>query len=76
MMFKDFVKALTIMVEIILALVILVVFTAFALQPKEFLLFTNALILVTIMVQLYMVNTITDLYEKLEKIKIVRRKRR
>ena len=74
MMFKNFVKAITVMVEIILALVILIVFTAFALQPTELLLFTNALILVMIMVQLYTVNTITDLYEKLDKLKVVKRR--
>jgi len=74
-MFKNFVKAVTVMVEIVLALVILIVFTAFALQPTELLLFTNALVLVMIMVQLYTVNTITDLYEKLETLKVVRRKR-
>jgi hypothetical protein len=62
------------MVQIVLALVILMVFTAFALQPTELLLFTNALILVMIMVQLYTVNTITDLYEKLETIKVVKRR--
>jgi hypothetical protein len=74
MMFKNFVKAITVMVQIVLALVILMVFTAFALQPTELLLFTNALILVMIMVQLYTVNTITDLYEKLETIKVVKRR--
>jgi hypothetical protein len=61
-------------VEIILALVILIVFTAFALKPTELLIFTNALILVMVMVQLYTVNTITDLYEKLEKIKVVKKR--
>jgi len=74
MLFKNFVKAITVMVEIVLAIVILMVFTAFALQPTELLLFTNALILVMIMVQLYTVNTITDLYEKLETLKVVKRK--
>jgi hypothetical protein len=74
MMFKNIVKAITVMVEIVLALVILMVFTAFALQPTELLLFTNALVLVMIMVQLYTVNTITDLYEKLETLKVVKRK--
>jgi hypothetical protein len=74
MMFRNFVKILAVLVEIILALVILVVFTAFALQPTEILIFTNALILVMIMVQLYTVNTITDLYEELEKIKVVKKR--
>ena len=75
MMFKNIVKAITVMVEIVLALVILMVFTAFALQPTELLLFTNALILVMIMVQLYTVNTITDLYEKLETLRMMRRRK-
>jgi hypothetical protein len=66
MEFKIFVKSITIFVEIILALVILIVFTAFALNPQEILLFTNALILIMIMVQLYIVNVLTDVYEKLE----------
>ncbi len=75
MIFKNFIRAVTVMVEIVLALVILVVFTAFALQPTELLLFTNALILIMIMVQLYTVNTITDLYEKLETLRVVRRRK-
>ena len=74
MMFKNFIKAVTVMVEIVLALVILIVFTAFAIQPTELLLFTNALILVMIMVQLYTVNSITDLYEKMDKLKVVKRR--
>jgi hypothetical protein len=74
MMFCNFIKIMAVMVEIILALVILVVFTAFALQPTEILIFTNALLLVMIMVQIYTVNTLTDLYEKLEKIKVVKKR--
>ena len=74
MMFASFVRAVAVIVEIVLALVILIVFTAFALQPTELLIFTNALILVMIMVQLYTVNTITDLYEKMEKIKVVKKR--
>ena len=74
MMFANFVKIVAVMIEIILALVILIVFTAFALQPTELLIFTNALLLVMIMVQLYTVNTLTDLYEKLEKIKVVKKR--
>jgi len=66
MRFKMFVRTITVFVQIILALVILIVFTAFALQPTEILLFTNALILIMIMVQLYTVNVLTELYEKLE----------
>ncbi len=66
MEFKIFVKSITIFVEIILALVILIVFTAFALNPTEILFFTNALILIMIMVELYTVNILTEVYEKLE----------
>jgi hypothetical protein len=74
MMFRNIVKIIAVLVQIILALVILVVFTAFALQPTELLIFTNALILVMIMVQLYTVNTLTDLYEEIDKIKVVKKR--
>ena len=60
------VKTVTTIVEIIITLVLLVMFTAFALKPTEIALFTNALILVMIMVQLYTVNVLLDVYEKLE----------
>jgi len=66
MKFKLFVKTVTVVVQIILTLVILVMFTAFAMKPTELLLFTNALILAMIMVQLYTVNVLTEVYEKLE----------
>ena len=66
MKFKIFVKSITIFVQIILAMVILIVFTAFALNPTEILFFTNALILIMIMVELYTVNMLTEVYEKLE----------
>jgi len=66
MKFNLFVKSVTTIVQVILALVILIVFTAFAIQPTEVLLFTNALILVMIMVQLYSVNVLLDVYEKLQ----------
>lgn len=66
MKFNLFVKSVTMIVQVILALVILIVFTAFAIQPTEVLLFTNALILVMIMVQLYSVNVLLDVYEKLQ----------
>ena len=74
MMFINFVKAVAVMIQIILAVVILVIFTAFAIMPTELLLFTNALILVMIMVQIYTVNTITDLYREIEKLKVVKKK--
>jgi hypothetical protein len=63
---KLVVKTITTIVEIIITLVLLVMFTAFALKPTEISLFTNALILVMIMVQLYTVNVLLDVYEKLE----------
>jgi len=63
---KLVVKTITSIVEVIITLVLLVMFTAFALKPTEISLFTNALILVMIMVQLYTVNVLLDVYEKLE----------
>jgi hypothetical protein len=63
---KLVVKTITTIVEVIITLVLLVMFTAFALKPTEISLFTNALILVMIMVQLYTVNVLLDVYEKLE----------
>ena len=63
---KLVVKTITTFVEVILTLVLLIMFTAFALKPTEISLFTNALILVMIMVQLYTVNVLLDVYEKLE----------
>ena len=66
MKFKIFIKSITVFVQIILAMVILIVFTAFALNPTEILFFTNALILIMIMVELYTVNMLTEVYEKLE----------
>jgi len=66
MKFNLFVKSVTTIVQVILALVILIVFTAFAIRPTEVLLFTNALILVMIMVQLYSVSVLLDVYEKFQ----------
>jgi len=66
MKFKLFVRTVTVVVQVILTLVILIMFTAFAIKPTELLLFTNALILAMIMVQLYTVNVLTDVYERLE----------
>ena len=54
--------------------VVFVVITAFALQPTEILIFTNVLLLVLIMVQLYTVSTLTDVYEQLEKVKVVKKR--
>ena len=69
MRFKLFVKTITVFVEVIMTLIILIMFTAFAVKPAEITLFTNALILVMIMVQLYTVNVLIDVYEKLETVK-------
>jgi len=66
MKFKLFVKAVTIIVEVIITLITLIMFTAFALKPTEISLLTNSLILVMIMVQLYTVSVLLDTYEKLE----------
>jgi hypothetical protein len=66
MKFKLFVRTVTVFVEIIMTLIILIMFTAFAVRPTEIALFTNALILVMIMVQLYTVNIMIDVYDKLE----------
>jgi hypothetical protein len=69
MRFKLFVKTITVFVEVIMTLIILIMFTAFAVKPTEITLFTNALILVMIMVQLYTVNVLIEVYEKLETVK-------
>ena len=69
MKFKLFVKALTIFVEVVVTLIVLIMFTAFAVKPTEISLLTNSLILVMIMVQLYTVNILLGVYEKLEKVK-------
>jgi hypothetical protein len=65
MRFKNAVKVITAVVEVILTIVLLIVFTAFALKPTEISLFTDALILVMIMVQLYIVNVMIDVYENI-----------
>jgi len=69
MKFKLFIKTITVFVEVVMTLIILIMFTAFAVKPTEITLFTNALILVMIMVQLYTVNVLIDVYEKLETVK-------
>jgi hypothetical protein len=69
MRFKLFVKIATVIVEMILALITLIIFTAFSIKPTEIALFTNGLILVMIMVQLYTINVLIDLYEKFEAVK-------
>jgi hypothetical protein len=74
MQFKLFVKVVTTVVEIILTLILLVMFTAFAVKPAEIALFTNSLILVMIMVQLYTVNVLLDLYDNFEEKPKVRKR--
>jgi len=69
MKFKLFVRSVTIFVEVIVTLIVLIMFAAFAIRPTEISLLTNSLILVMIMVQLYTVNVLLDVYEKLEKVK-------
>ena len=65
MKFNLAIKVITNVIEVILTLILLVMFTAFALKPTELSLFTNSLILVMIMVQLYTANVLLDIYEKL-----------
>ena len=69
MKFKLFVRTVTVIVEVVITLIILLMFTAFSLRPTEISLFTSALILVMIMVQLYTVNVLLDVYEKLDTVK-------
>jgi hypothetical protein len=69
MKFKLFVRTVTVVVEIILTLIILIMFTAFAIKPTEISLFTNSLILVMIMVQLYTVNVLIDVSDQIGKVK-------
>jgi hypothetical protein len=69
MKFKLFVRTVTVFIEVVMTLIILIMFTAFALRPTEISLLTNSLILVMIMVQLYTVNVLLDVYEKLETVK-------
>jgi antibiotic biosynthesis monooxygenase (ABM) superfamily enzyme len=69
MKFKLFVRTVTVVVEIILTLIILIMFTAFAIKPTELTLFTNSLILVMIMVQLYTVNVLIDVSDQIGKVK-------
>jgi hypothetical protein len=66
MMFKLVVKTITLVVEFVLTAILLIMLTAFAMKPTEISLFTDSLILVMIMVQLYSVNVLLDLYDKLE----------
>jgi len=69
MKFKLFIKTVNVIVEIVLALVVLIMFTAFALKPLDIYLLTNSLITIMIITQLYVVNVLINIYEKLEKAK-------
>jgi hypothetical protein len=69
MRYKLFIRTVTVVIEVIITLIILIMFTAFSIKPTEISLFTSALILVMIMVQLYTVNVLLDVYEKLEAVK-------
>lgn len=66
MKYKLFVKIATIIVEVILVLILLMTFTIFAMKPEPEI-FTNALLLILILVQLFTVNMLMNVYEKLEK---------
>ena len=66
MKFKLFVKIGIIIIEVILSLMILITLTGFAMYPFEPLLFTNALMLALILVQLFMINILINIYEKFE----------
>ena len=65
MQFKTFINITTTFVEIVLTVIILLMFTAFALRPTETVLLTNSLILLAIMAELYIVNVLMNIYEKL-----------
>lgn len=67
MRFKLFVGVATFIVELILTVIIFMMFFAFAMRPTEILLLTNSLVLVMIMTQLYAVNVLMNIYEKLGK---------
>ena len=67
MRFKLFVGIATFIVELILTVIIFMMFFAFATKPTEILLLTNSLVLIMIMTQLYAVNVLISIYEKLEK---------
>lgn len=69
MKYKLFVKTVTSFVEVILALVTIIMFTAFALRPTEITLLTNSLILIMVLVQLYTINVLIDVYDKLDVVK-------
>ena len=69
MRFKLFVKVSTSVAEVILTFVTLIMFTAFALKPAEISLLTNSLILIMVLVQLYTINVLTDMYDKLDAVK-------
>lgn len=64
MQFKQFVKIGLTAASIILVIATLITLTAFALNPNEIAIFTNALLLVLILVQLLTVNMLMYIYER------------
>lgn len=66
MRFKLFVGIATFFVEFILTVIIFMIFLAFAMRPTEILLLTNSLVLIMIMTQLYTVNVLINIYDKLK----------
>jgi hypothetical protein len=74
-MFKDFVKMATILTAIIIVLVTIITLSVFAMQPGEPIIFTNAILLILILVQLFMINVLIHIYELLDGTKVRRRKR-
>ncbi len=74
MKFKNFVKIGTILTAIILVFTTIVTLSAFALQPTQPLFFTNALLLVLILVQLLIVSALISIHDELAKKKGGRRR--
>jgi len=66
MKYKLFIVAATVAAEFLIALVILMNFGAFAAQPNQLLILTNSLLLVIVLVQLYTVNILISIYEKVD----------
>ena len=64
MQFKPIVKVGITIASIILVLAALMTMTTFALNPSEPIIFTNALLMVLIIVQLLTVNMLIHIYEK------------
>ena len=63
MQFKEVFKVGLTIVSVILVLAALITMTAFALNPSEPIIFTNALLMVLILVQLLTINMLMYIYE-------------